>query len=254
MTLNGKALAKALGGSEITVHHHLCRAQLEEFERAAEGGSPLVVACTQEAPLFQETLDGMDSAPPARFANIREHAGWSADGKKAAPKIAALLAEAALDLEPTTVVTMKSEGSLLVIGSDEAALEAAAQVAGRLDVTVLLTGEDMDLLPPPDHGRSRLQRRRQGGHGSSRRLPGGGGGLRPRQAFGEGGHYLRRRCPGRGVGLRPDPRLAPPARPCSRPRKSATATSTPIPATRPVCNAPCWCSPTWWASSRSPAT
>ena len=148
MTLNGKALAKALGGSEITVHHHLCRAQLEEFERAAEGGSPLVVACTQEAPLFQETLDGMDSAPPARFANIREHAGWSADGKKAAPKIAALLAEAALDLEPTTVVTMKSEGSLLVIGSDEAALEAAAQVAGRLDVTVLLTGEDMDLLPP----------------------------------------------------------------------------------------------------------
>ena len=148
MTLNGKALAKALGGGKITVHRHLCRAQLEDFKRAAEGGTPLVVACTQEAPLFQETLDGMDSAPPVRFANIREHAGWSADGKKAAPKIAALLAEAALDLEPTTVVTMKSEGSLLVIGSDEAALEAAAQVAGRLDVTVLLTGEDIDLLPP----------------------------------------------------------------------------------------------------------
>ena len=149
MALDGKALAKALGGGEITVHRHLCRTQLEKFEHAAADGSPLVVACTQEAPLFQETLDGLDSAPPARFANIREHAGWSADGKKAAPKIAALLAEAALDLEPTTVVTMKSEGSLLVIGSDEAALEAAAQVAGRLDVTVLLTGEDIDVIPPP---------------------------------------------------------------------------------------------------------
>lgn len=148
MALDGKALAKALGGGEITVHRHLCRAQLEEFKRAAADGSPLMVACTQESPLFQETLDGMDGAPPARFANIREHAGWSADGKKAAPKIAALLAEAALDLEPTTVVTMKSEGRLLVIGSDEAALEAAAQVAGRLDVTVLLTGEDTDFLPP----------------------------------------------------------------------------------------------------------
>ena len=148
MALDGKALAKALGAGEVTVHHHLCRAQLDEFKRTAEGGSPLVVACTQEAPLFQETLDGMEAAPPARFANIREHAGWSADGKKAAPKMAALLAEAALDLEPTTVVTMKSEGSLLVIGSDEAALEAAGQVANRLDATVLLTAEDFDLLPP----------------------------------------------------------------------------------------------------------
>ena len=121
MALDGKALAKALGGGKITVHRHLCRAQLDEFERAAAGGSPLLVACTQESPLFQETLDGMEGAPPARFTNIREHAGWSADGKKAAPKMAALLAEAALDLEPTTVVTMKSGGSLLVIGSDEAA-------------------------------------------------------------------------------------------------------------------------------------
>ena len=148
MAMNGKALAKALGGGEMTVHRHLCRAQLEEFKRAAEGGSALVVACTQEAPLFQETLDAMDSAPFVRFANIREHAGWSADGKIATPKMAALLAEAALDLEPTTVVTMKSGGSLLVIGSDEAALEAAAQVAGRLDVTVLLTGEGIDVIPP----------------------------------------------------------------------------------------------------------
>ena len=148
MAVDAKALAKALGGAKLTVHRHLCRAQLEEFERAASGGTPLVVACTQEAPLFQETLDAMDSAPPARFTNIREHAGWSADGKKAMPKMAALLAEAALDLEPATVVTMKSAGSLLVIGLDEAALEAAAQVAGRLDVTVLLTGADIDVMPP----------------------------------------------------------------------------------------------------------
>ena len=148
MAVDGKALAKTLGGAKLTVHRHLCRAQLEEFERAAGGGSPLLVACTQEAPLFQETLDGMDSAPLARFTNIREHAGWSADGKKAGPKMAALLAEAALDLEPATVVTMKSGGNLLVIGSDEAALDAAAQVSGRLDATVLLTATDSPIIPP----------------------------------------------------------------------------------------------------------
>ena len=54
---------------------------------------------------------------------------------------------------------------------------------------------------PPDHGRARVQGRRQGGLRPSRRLPGGGEGIRPRQALGEGGHRLRGQCPGRGVGL-----------------------------------------------------
>lgn len=147
MALEAKALAKACGAKDAAVNTQLCRAQLANFESAARLGRPLLVACTQEAPLFLETLDGIPNAPEARFVNIREKAGWSKDGARALPKIAALLAEAALDLKSTTSVSMESKGVLLVLGRDETAIEAAKEVAGRLDATVLLTGKT-DVLPP----------------------------------------------------------------------------------------------------------
>ena len=139
MALDAKVLAKACGAENLAINRQLCRQQLEEFQRQAAKGTPLVVACTQEAPLFLEALGEIEGAADVSFTNIRERAGWSEQGDKAAPKMAALLAEAALDMKPTTVVTMKSEGVLLVIGHDEIALDAAKQMAGRMDVTVLLT-------------------------------------------------------------------------------------------------------------------
>src|SRR3546814_18030733 len=42
---------------------------------------------------------------------------------------------------------MRSEGTCLVYGRDETALEAARQLAGRLDVTLLLTRPG-DVMPP----------------------------------------------------------------------------------------------------------
>ncbi|HEY4635528.1 MAG TPA: 4Fe-4S dicluster domain-containing protein [Rhodospirillales bacterium] len=154
MTIDGKALARACQaaampskGKEdsagLDVASHLCRAQLNEFQRIAQKAEgPLLVACTQEAPLFLETLAEMgDKAPAAHFVNIRERAGWSkAAGKKspAIAKMAALLAEAALDIPDAKSVTMTSKGVLLVLGKDERAIEAAKKVATRLDVTVVL--------------------------------------------------------------------------------------------------------------------
>jgi ferredoxin len=145
MPLDGKALAKALDGKELAVNHQLCRTQLDTFRKAGGDGTPLLVACTQEAPLFLETQGDADTA--IGFVNIRERAGWSRQAAKATPKIAALLAEAALDIPPTRGVSMTSEGTLLVIGSDETAIDAARQLAGRLDVTVLLT-EGAKVVPP----------------------------------------------------------------------------------------------------------
>jgi ferredoxin len=143
MPLDARALAAALGTETPTVHTQLCRAQIEAFRRAAATGEQLLVACTQEAPLFAET------APEAAisFTNIRERAGWSDEAPAATPKIAALLAEAALDVAPTPTVTLRSEGAALIYGRDERAIDAAKQVAHRLDVTVLLL-EPEDVVPP----------------------------------------------------------------------------------------------------------
>ncbi|HYD45869.1 MAG TPA: hypothetical protein VEA79_11460, partial [Phenylobacterium sp.] len=99
--LDGPALKSALGpdapeGVDV-VHTLLCRREAAAFQRAAKSGEDLVVACTQEQRLFLELNDATEGAPgpqerPIRFVNIRESAGWSAEGKQATPKIAALLA------------------------------------------------------------------------------------------------------------------------------------------------------------------
>ncbi|MBX6369045.1 MAG: 4Fe-4S binding protein [Rhodospirillales bacterium] len=143
MPLDARALGAALGTEPPVVHTQLCRAQIEAFRRAAASGEPLLVACTQEAPLFAETAP----ETAVSFTNIREHAGWSDEASAATPKIAALLAEAALDAAATPVVSLKSEGTTLVYGRDERAIEAAKQVAHRLDVTVLLLDPE-DVMPP----------------------------------------------------------------------------------------------------------
>lgn len=152
MALDGKALARACGAAagaegDLSVATQLCRTQLDRFEARVAEGAPLLVACTQEAPLFAEIAaqDNPDAA--LAFTNIRERAGWSDEGALAGPKIAALLAEAAMDIPPTGTITLASEGTALVYGTDERAIEMARQLSGSLDVTVLLKSPK-DVAPP----------------------------------------------------------------------------------------------------------
>ncbi len=148
MRLDGKALATACAADgPLEIHTQLCRSQLENFRAALGGDEPVTVACTQETPLFEETR--ADAAPdtPVRYVNIRERAGWSEEGARAVPKIAALLAEGAVEVEAARTVTLASEGVCLVYGKDEVALDAARQLAGRLDVALLLTGAE-EVAPP----------------------------------------------------------------------------------------------------------
>src|SRR5207302_4085289 len=110
-------------------------------------GDPLIVACTQEAPLFRELQQQDHPDTAISFANIREHAGWSAEAADATAKIAALLEAAAVETPPVAAVTMRSGGACLVYGRDELALDAARQLAGRLEATVLLHRPG-EVMPP----------------------------------------------------------------------------------------------------------
>lgn len=146
--LDAKRLADALKtGSAITVHTELCRKQAGAFQQAL-GEPDLLVACTQEAPLFSELAQASQSNANLAFVNIREAAGWSEQGRAATPKIAALLAAAALpEAEPVPVVKYASGGQLLIIGPSEAALDWAERLADSLDVSVLLTSASHGELP-----------------------------------------------------------------------------------------------------------
>lgn len=153
MTIDAKGLAKACNADgDLMINTQLCRSQLANFEQALSGGEPLLVCCTQEAPLFLETADGHENSPELRFTNIRERAGWSKTGrekpKKLTPKLAALIHEATLDIPDSTTVSMSSDGALLILGTDSRAIDAAHDVSDRLDVTVILTGKAGDIDPP----------------------------------------------------------------------------------------------------------
>ena len=142
LPIDAKRLGEALKLQQpVTVHRELCRKEAGAF-RAALADPDLIVACTQEAPLFAELASAAQSQARISFVNIRELAGWSAEGKGAGPKIAALLAGAALP-EPDAVpaVDYRSGGQLLIIGPSDAALDWAGRLAGRLEVNVLLTGK-----------------------------------------------------------------------------------------------------------------
>lgn len=143
MPLDGKAVARALKLTTTPqVHSELCRKHLAAFEAAVKNGNDLVVACTQEAPLFSELHSELKGSGNIQFVNIRETAGWSAEAKAAMPKIAALLALADLpEPEPVPVVSYRSGGSLLIIGPGAAALQWADRLAEQLAVNVLVTGD-----------------------------------------------------------------------------------------------------------------
>jgi ferredoxin len=140
MPLDARSLSGSLNES-LTLHSSLCRREAAEFLKTASGSDTVVVACTQEARLFNELADEAQSSTPIRFVNIRETGGWSRDAAKASPKIAALLVAAHLpEPEPVATVTYKSAGRVLIIGELGASEQAAALLGESMTVTLFTQG------------------------------------------------------------------------------------------------------------------
>ena len=143
MPLDGDALAKALAlPANPGVHTLLCQRELARFVEGAQGD--VIAACTQEQQLLSNAADEGGRTQAIRFVNIRETGGWSDEAHAATPKIAALLAMAALpDTEPVPSVGYASGGQVLITGPLAAALYWAEALKDRVDVTVLATGRTM---------------------------------------------------------------------------------------------------------------
>ena len=137
MPLDPAAIGRGCA-ADITQANQLCGLELDRFKQALASGSPITVACTQEAPLFREVEENSPQTQ-LTFVNIRETGGWSKDAAAAGPKAAALIAAAGEDMPPISLVTLESSGVALIYGRDEVAIEAAQRLADRLDITVLLT-------------------------------------------------------------------------------------------------------------------
>jgi len=145
MRLDRAAIQRGCHKSEIAEFRQLCRAELDHFRNAAKTEGPLIVGCTQEAPLFGE--EAKRHSGQMEFVNLRETAGWSAEGTKAGPKMAALLAVASEAAPAFPFVTLSSEGVILIYGRDEVAVDAGRLLADHLDVTIMIT-KPAQIMPP----------------------------------------------------------------------------------------------------------
>src|SRR3954463_2083168 len=81
MPLDADAVKRGCRGAQVTTAHHLCRAEIDHFRAiAAAGSEPIIVGCTQEAPLFSEVAGEQTKPPELTFVNVRETAGWAGQG------------------------------------------------------------------------------------------------------------------------------------------------------------------------------
>jgi ferredoxin len=145
----GEKLGAALGSGPLGVATQLCRREVGSYLKTIEGVDDVVVACTQEQPLFSELAQQKQTVAPIRFVNIRETGGWGAQAKEALPKMAALLAAAALPApDPVPTVEYDSGGHVLLIGPADRVLPWAKRLHAQMEVSVLLTaGNAADGLP-----------------------------------------------------------------------------------------------------------
>jgi ferredoxin len=142
MSLDAQAVGRASGLAPRT-YRAMCQHELGRYKEAA--GGDMIVACTQEQRLLRDVAEETPQVRTIRFVNIREAAGWSDEGAQAAPKMAALLAAAALpEPEPVPSVAYKSEGRLLIVGPLDVALRWAGLLHGTLAITVLATSSARD--------------------------------------------------------------------------------------------------------------
>jgi len=138
--IDATALADGSGLRCSKVYTALCTSQIEVAAKELADGDT-IVACQQERAVFEELAAELELDAPG-FVDLRDRAGWG-EGDTA-PKMAALAAEAALNLPMGKSVDVISEGTCLIIGG-EVALDAAAKLCENLAVTVLL--DSADLVP-----------------------------------------------------------------------------------------------------------
>ena len=147
-SVNAGKLSEATGVVCAPLLTDACGDQIEQSARAMKDSEDVIIACQQQARLFTELAEEIGVCSPA-FVDIRDRAGWTAQGENPDAKMAALVAEALLTVPTHKTVDVESAGTCLVIGGAEAALNAARDLCESLAVTLLLPeASDIDVDAP----------------------------------------------------------------------------------------------------------
>ena len=137
-TVDAPRLCNATGLEAGPVMTEACGSQLEKTAQVLAADGDVMIACQQQARIFTDLAAEIGADTPA-FVDIRDRAGWTDKGENAAPKMAALLAEAALPAPAEKALDIVSGGTCLVLGDNPAAFQAAEDLSAGLAVTLLVS-------------------------------------------------------------------------------------------------------------------
>ena len=141
--IDAQALAQATGFSCSKVYSSLCYSQQDSAAKELSHENVLI-ACGQEIDFFQDLAEELEANEPD-FIDLRDRAGWSVDEKSKTPKMAALLADAQMDLNQQKSLDVISHGACFIFGEPEAVLRAAESLKDQLALTLLF--ENIDDAP-----------------------------------------------------------------------------------------------------------
>jgi len=141
--IDAQALAQATGFSCSKVYSSLCYSQQDSAAKELSHENVLI-ACGQEIDFFKDLAEELEVNEPD-FIDLRDRAGWSLDEKSKTPKMAALLADAQMDLNQQKSLDVLSHGACFIFGKPEAVLHAANSLKDQLALTLLF--ENIDDAP-----------------------------------------------------------------------------------------------------------
>lgn len=135
-TIDADALGRASGMACSRTHTALCQSEIGVAAEAI-GAGDVMIACQQESQRFTDLAEDIDAGVPD-FVDIRDRAGWTADGDDTTAKMASLIADAALAQPSPKTRDVISDGVCLIIGAPDVTFAAAEKLADMLTVTVLV--------------------------------------------------------------------------------------------------------------------
>ena len=160
MKIDEEALSKSCKlEKKCKVYSNLCGSELdtvsEQIISSNKENKNLLIACTQQEEVFEKVAEENNFQVPKTF-NIREYAGWSKEGDKTIPKMAALINSSVKKIVKTPSLTLNSSGRCFVYtnykngdNSLEVAYDFCKKLSQHLGVTLMITNCEQEVILQP---------------------------------------------------------------------------------------------------------
>jgi len=162
MKIDEDALSKSCKlEKKCKVYSNLCGSELdtvsEQMTSSNEENKELLIACTQQEEVFEKLAEKNNFQAPKTF-NIREYAGWSKEGEKTIPKMAALINSSVKKILKTPSLTLNSLGRCFIYtnykngdNSLEVAYDFCKKLSQHLGVTLMIANCEEEIILEPQN-------------------------------------------------------------------------------------------------------